>query len=71
MMSIGIGDLRRNASHIIKAAEEGAVYRVTNHGQDTGVIIARLDATREPTERGLESTGVTPEQIQRAGGVGS
>ena len=67
MTSIGIGDLRRNASQIIKAAEEGAVYRVTNHGQDTGVVIARLDVTREPTERVSESTGVTPEQIQRAG----
>lgn len=67
MKSIGIRDLRQNASQIIKAAEGGAVYRVTNHGQDTGVAIARVDLAGESIGGSAAPTGVTPEQIERAG----
>ena len=62
METIGIRELRQNASQVIEAAENGTTYRVTNHGKDTGVVISRPPATR-PHGR----TGVTPGQIVNSG----
>jgi len=64
--SIGIRELRQNASRIIEAAEGGMTYRVTNHGKDTGVVIGKGDASRlraEPERR----PGATPDQIVSSG----
>lgn len=64
--SIGIRELRQNASQIIEAAEGGVTYRVTNHGKDTGVRIGKGAASRldaEPDRR----PGATPEQVVSSG----
>lgn len=65
METIGIRELRQNASRVIEAAEQGTAYRVTNHGKDTGVMISRpaSPAPQPLTER----TGATPDQIARSG----
>jgi prevent-host-death family protein len=64
--SIGIRELRQNASRIIEAAEGGTTYRVTNHGKDTGVLIGKVDASR--LGAGLERRrGATPDQIVSSG----
>jgi prevent-host-death family protein len=40
--SVGIRELRQNASQIVEAAEAGAAHRVTNHGKGNGgVVIGR------------------------------
>jgi prevent-host-death family protein len=64
--SIGIRELRQNASRIIEAAEGGTTYRVTNHGKDTGVLIGKGDAGRLGAE--LERRrGAAPDQIVSSG----
>jgi prevent-host-death family protein len=63
METIGIRELRQNASQVIEAAENGTTYRVTNHGKDTGVVIGRQSHAPFPEER----PGVTPEQIAKSG----
>lgn len=64
METIGIRELRQNASRVIEAAEKGTTYRVTNHGKDTGVTISRQPRRGTvPTEH----SGVTPEQIAKSG----
>lgn len=64
METIGIRELRQNASQVIEAAENGTTYRVTNHGKDTGVVIGKQVHTAAPPE---ERTGVTPDQITISG----
>ena len=66
MESIGIRELRQNASRIIEAAEGGTTYRVTNHGKETGVVIGRqephgTDARQRPRQ------GATPHEIIGSG----
>jgi prevent-host-death family protein len=63
MESIGIRELRQRASQVIEAAEAGAVYRVTNHGHDTGVTISRSPSVE--VESG--PAGATPQQVIAAG----
>lgn len=63
METVGIRELRQNASQVIEAAERGVIYRVTNHGHDTGVIITKYPSLPEP----VAPTGTTPELITRAG----
>lgn len=65
MKAIGIRELRQNASQIIEAAVGGAIYRVTNHGKDTGVLIGK----QQPADHGAveERTGVSPDRIINAG----
>ena len=63
METIGIRELRQNASQVIESAENGTTYRVTNHGKDTGVVIGRQS---HGTPRG-ERPGVTPEQVVNSG----
>ena len=38
--TIGIRDLRQNASQVIKDAQRGTIYHVSLQGRDTGVVIA-------------------------------
>jgi prevent-host-death family protein len=64
--SIGIRELRQNASQIIEAAEGGTTYRVTNHGKDTGVLIGKGDASRLGAES-ERRRGATPDQIVSSG----
>jgi prevent-host-death family protein len=64
--SIGIRELRQNASRIIEAAEGGTTYRVTNHGKDTGVLIGKGDASRLGAES-ERRPGATPDQIVSSG----
>lgn len=64
MKTIGIRELRQKASDVIEAAENGTTYRVTNHGKDTGVVIARQPY---PAVTAEERVGVTPEQIAKSG----
>ncbi|BBX72489.1 type II toxin-antitoxin system Phd/YefM family antitoxin [Mycobacterium shinjukuense] len=63
METVGIRELRQNASQVIAAAENGVSYRVTNHGQDTGVIITKYPSRTEPGP----PTGTTPDLITRSG----
>src|ERR1700675_4013960 len=49
---VGIRELRQNASKVIEAAEGGVVYQVTNHGQDTGVTIAKHRPAEATTREG-------------------
>lgn len=63
METIGIRELRQNASQVIEAAANGRTYRVTNHGKDTGVVIGRQAHPAPPKER----PGVTPEHIAKSG----
>ena len=64
METIGIRELRQNASQVIEAAMNGIVYRVTNHGRETGVVIGKQPHLAVPAE---ERCGATPEQIANAG----
>jgi prevent-host-death family protein len=64
--SIGIRELRQNASRIIEAAEGGTTYRVTNHGKDTGVVIGKGDTSRLGAES-ERRPGATPDQIVSSG----
>lgn len=61
--TVGIRELRQNASRVIEAAENGATYRVTNHGKDTGVVITRQSHAAPPEQR----PGVTLERIAKSG----
>lgn len=60
--SIGITELRQNASQIIDAAQGGTTYRVTNHGKGTGVLIGR-GYVRSPAAEAVRRRGATPEEI--------
>jgi prevent-host-death family protein len=65
MESVGIRELRQNASRIIEAAEAGATYRVTNHGKDTGVLIGSQQHTdHHPAQ---QRPGTSPSQIIDSG----
>lgn len=64
METIGIRELRQNASQVIDAVKNGTTYRVTNHGMDTGVVIGRQRHSPTPRE---EQAGVTPDQIAKSG----
>jgi antitoxin (DNA-binding transcriptional repressor) of toxin-antitoxin stability system len=64
MKTIGIRELRQAASQVIAAAENGATFRVTNHGKDTGVVICTQPRSVPPNN---ERTGVTPDQIAKSG----
>jgi antitoxin (DNA-binding transcriptional repressor) of toxin-antitoxin stability system len=64
METIGIRELRQTASQIIAAVENGATFRVTNHGKDTGVVICMQPHSAPPDN---ERTGVTPDQIAKSG----
>lgn len=68
--SIGIRELRQNASQIIEAAEHGTTYRVTNHGKDTGVRIGHGDASR-PEAEPVRRRGTTPDEVVGSGVYGS
>lgn len=66
MKTIGIRELRQAASQIIEAARGGAIYRVTNHGKDTGVQIGRHTPLGAVT--GLERhRGASPDQVISSG----
>lgn len=65
MEAVGIRELRQNASQIIEAAEDGATYRVTNRGKDTGVLIGRQQHTHH--DAGEQRGGVSPSQIITSG----
>jgi prevent-host-death family protein len=65
MESVGIRELRQNASQIIEAAEGGATYRVTNHGKDTGVLIGRQQHAAH--DAGEQRAGASPAQIIDSG----
>lgn len=60
--TIGIRELRQNASGIINAAETGQTFHVTVRGKDTGVTIGMHPPTR-PNER---RRGVTLSRIEQA-----
>jgi prevent-host-death family protein len=62
--TIGIRELRQNASQVVEAAEKGTTYRVTNHGKDTGVVIGRQSHAAASDQK---RSGATPEQIAKAG----
>ena len=64
MDTIGIRELRQEASKVIDAAAKGRIYRVTNHGKDTGVTIGRPPF---PDHADSESAGVAPRDIIDAG----
>jgi len=61
--TVGIRELRQNASEIIYAAKAGQAFRVTVRGKDTGVVIAKQPST-PPTQR---RRGITLAQIEQAG----
>lgn len=61
--TVGIRQLRQNASEIISAAEAGEQFRVSVRGKDTGVVIAKQPST-PPAQR---RRGVTLAQISQAG----
>ncbi|WP_428340151.1 type II toxin-antitoxin system Phd/YefM family antitoxin [Mycobacterium sp.] len=61
--TVGIRELRQNASEIIKAAEAGQAFHVTVRGEDTGVVIAKR-ASMPPAQR---RRGVTLNHIEQAG----
>lgn len=61
--TVGIRELRQNASEIINAAEAGRAFHVTVRGKDTGVVIAKQPSTPPPGRR----QGVTLDHIERAG----
>lgn len=65
MESVGIRELRQNASQIIEGAEAGATYRVTDHGKDTGVLIGSGERTNRATAE--QRTGASPRQIVDSG----
>ena len=67
MESIGIRELRQHASRIIKSAEDGAEYRVTNHGQDTGVTISRRHVPAANVSSRQASGGASPDRVQVSG----
>jgi antitoxin (DNA-binding transcriptional repressor) of toxin-antitoxin stability system len=64
METIGIRELRQAASQVIVAVENGATFRVTNHGKATGVVICMEPHSGPPNN---ERTGVTPDQIAKSG----
>jgi prevent-host-death family protein len=61
--TVGIRELRQNASEIISAAEAGQAFHVTVRGKDTGVVIAKqpIASPSEPRH------GATLAQIRQAG----
>lgn len=61
--TVGIRELRQNASKIISAAEAGQAFHVTVRGQDTGVVIAKQPSTPRAQRR----RGITLTQIEQAG----
>lgn len=61
--TVGIRELRQNASGIISAAEAGQAFHVTVRGKDTGVVIAKQPST-PPAQR---RRGITLDQIEQAG----
>jgi prevent-host-death family protein len=60
--TVGIRELRQNASEIINAAEGGQAFHVTVRGKDTGVVIAKQPST-PPVQR---RQGVTLSHIEQA-----
>jgi prevent-host-death family protein len=60
--TVGIRELRQNASEIINAAEAGQAFHVTVRGKDTGVVIAKQPST-PPAQR---RRGVTLNHIEQA-----
>lgn len=60
--TVGIRELRQNASDIISAAEAGRTFHVTVRGKDTGVTIG-MHAPPPSVER---RRGVTLRQIEQA-----
>lgn len=65
MKTVGIRELRQNASQVIEAAASGATFQVTNHGRQTGVLIGRQQRPRRET--GEERAGASPEQVIDSG----
>lgn len=65
MKTVGIRELRQNASQVIEAAASGATFRVTNHGKETGVLIGRRQRPRR--EASEERAGASPKQIIDSG----
>jgi len=61
--TVGIRELRQNASEIINAAEAGRAFHVTVRGKDTGVVIAEQPSTGPAQRR----RGVTLQHIEQAG----
>ncbi|WP_343709787.1 type II toxin-antitoxin system prevent-host-death family antitoxin [Mycobacterium sp.] len=61
--TVGIRELRQNASEIINAAEGGQAFHVTVRGKDTGVVIAKQSSTGPAQRR----RGVTLQYIEQAG----
>jgi prevent-host-death family protein len=61
--TVGIRELRQNASEIISAAEAGRAFHVTVRGKDTGVVIAKR-TSMPPAQR---RQGVSLDHIERAG----
>jgi prevent-host-death family protein len=61
--TVGIRELRQNASEIINAAEAGQAFHVTVRGKDTGVVIAKQPSTPATQRR----RGVTRNHIEQAG----
>ena len=59
--TVGIRELRQNASGIISAAEAGQTFHVTVRGKDTGVVIG-MHAPRSNERR----RGVSRYQIEQA-----
>lgn len=54
---IGVRELQSRASHVIRAAEaEGVRYRVSVHGRDTGVEIARVAPQGERAAAGISGS---------------
>jgi prevent-host-death family protein len=65
MQTIGIRELRQNASKVIDAAVGGATYRVTTRGKDTGVLIGKWQYAQHDTAE--ERTGASPDEIISSG----
>lgn len=65
MRSVGIRELRQNASQVIDAAAAGTTFHVTNHGKETGVLIGRRQALPHDAAEGR--AGASPEQIIASG----
>lgn len=61
--TVGIRELRQNASGIISAAEGGTQFHVTVRGKDTGVVIAKSPYAPPDQRR----RGATLAAIQQAG----
>ncbi|GFG87108.1 type II toxin-antitoxin system Phd/YefM family antitoxin [Mycolicibacter algericus] len=67
--SVGIRELRQNASRVIDAAAKGTTFQVTNHGAATGVVIVKEQdpSPEQPSRAAPERTGASPEQIMASG----